>query len=236
MGTTYTYLVADLRTGTIIDELPLTGVTFEKQLNDTGSSAASCTSTTRHQGPGTTAADQPGRTAMYVNRDGELLWGGIVGPAGTRRRPPRWRSGRPTSCRTSKSLRPEPGPDQHDLVHRRGPDRDSPPDPGDRPVPRRRQHGPDVHRHAVLTDHPDRALRPQRAQARRRPVAGLANATTGLDFTFDVRYDTSGEPERVVQVRPPTDRPARRAARLGARREPDRFHLAARRRLEWSPG
>jgi hypothetical protein len=76
---TYTYLVADLRTGTIVDELPLTGVTFDKRLNDTGSFRAEL----RVDDPGIRVREprlltEPGRTAVYVDRNGQLLWGGIV--------------------------------------------------------------------------------------------------------------------------------------------------------------
>jgi len=75
----YTYLVADLRGGTILDELPLSGVSFGKRLNDTGSLRAQLTVSD----PGVRAIEprlltEPGRTAVYVDRDGDLLWGGIV--------------------------------------------------------------------------------------------------------------------------------------------------------------
>lgn len=76
---TYTYLIADLRAGAILDELPLTGVSFDKRLNDTGSLRGQL----RVDDPGIRAREprlltEPGRTAIYVDRDGDLLWGGIV--------------------------------------------------------------------------------------------------------------------------------------------------------------
>jgi hypothetical protein len=76
---TYTYLIADLATATIVDELPLFGVTFDKRLNDTGSLRAQL----RIDNPDIRSREprvltEPGRTAIYVDRDGELLWGGIV--------------------------------------------------------------------------------------------------------------------------------------------------------------
>jgi hypothetical protein len=79
MPAMYTYLVADLRTGTILDELPLTGVSFDKRLNDTGSLRGQL----RVDDPGIRDREarlltEPGRTAVYVDRDGQLLWGGIV--------------------------------------------------------------------------------------------------------------------------------------------------------------
>jgi|1186.fasta_scaffold70011_2 hypothetical protein len=79
MTATYTYLVADLVSGTIVDELPLTGVSFGKRLNDTGSFLAKL----RVDDPGVRDREprlltEPGRTAVYVDRDGQLLWAGIV--------------------------------------------------------------------------------------------------------------------------------------------------------------
>ncbi|HZN17200.1 MAG TPA: hypothetical protein VFB84_03270 [Micromonosporaceae bacterium] len=76
---TYTYLVADLRTGAVLDELPLTGVSFDKRLNDTGSLRGQL----RVDDPGIRTREprlltEPGRTAIYVDRDGDLLWGGII--------------------------------------------------------------------------------------------------------------------------------------------------------------
>src|SRR5215468_3031033 len=76
---TYTYLVGDLATGTIVAELPLFGVSFDKRLNDTGSLRAQL----RIDDPGVRDQEfrvltEPGRSVIYVDRDGDLLWGGIV--------------------------------------------------------------------------------------------------------------------------------------------------------------
>ncbi|MFL6072741.1 MAG: hypothetical protein ACJ73S_05020 [Mycobacteriales bacterium] len=79
MGAAYTYLLADLSSGVILDELPLRGVSFDKKLNDTGSFRAELPVTDpeiRARGP--RLLTEPGRTAVYVDREGELLWGGIV--------------------------------------------------------------------------------------------------------------------------------------------------------------
>lgn len=75
----YTYLVADALRGEILDELPLTGVSFDKRLNDTGSLRGQV----RISDPSLRVREprlltEPGRTAIYVDRDGELLWGGVV--------------------------------------------------------------------------------------------------------------------------------------------------------------
>ncbi len=79
MGSTYTYLIADLRSGEILDELPFSGVSFDKKLNDTGSFRAQLSvddPEIRMREP--RVLTEPGRTVVYVDRDGDLLWGGIV--------------------------------------------------------------------------------------------------------------------------------------------------------------
>jgi hypothetical protein len=79
MTTTYRYLFADLLTNEIIAELPLTGVNFTQQLNSIGTftghlllSGVNSTQTN------VINATIPGRTALYVDRDGALVWGGII--------------------------------------------------------------------------------------------------------------------------------------------------------------
>ena len=79
MTTTYRYLFADLLTNVIIAELPLTEVSFGSQLNQAGS----------FQGHillsgidivGFNIADStiPTKCAVYVDRDGVLVWGGVI--------------------------------------------------------------------------------------------------------------------------------------------------------------
>lgn len=77
--TTYRYLLADLLTNQILAELPLTDVNFTQQLN----SAGTFTGTLLLSGAdsaslGVADATVPARTAVYVDRDGILVWGGIV--------------------------------------------------------------------------------------------------------------------------------------------------------------
>jgi hypothetical protein len=79
MATTYRYLFADLLTNEIIAELPLTGVTFTEQLNQAGTFQghlllSGIDATAFNVDPSTT----PGRSALYVDRDGELVWGGVI--------------------------------------------------------------------------------------------------------------------------------------------------------------
>lgn len=79
MATNYRYLFADLVTNDILAEIPLTNVSFTQSLNTPGSfSGTILGSDIAEQGydiPNTTI---PARTAIYVDRDGVLIWGGII--------------------------------------------------------------------------------------------------------------------------------------------------------------
>jgi hypothetical protein len=73
----YSFITADLRTGTLLEELPLSGVKFGKRLNDAGALTGSFSFTAQ------TAAlrrpmTAPARTALYAFRDGEAVWGGVI--------------------------------------------------------------------------------------------------------------------------------------------------------------
>lgn len=79
MATQYRYLFADLRTNDILAEMPLTGVTFTQALNTPGSfSGRILGSDTRETVYDIYNNTIPGRTALYVDRDGVLIWGGII--------------------------------------------------------------------------------------------------------------------------------------------------------------
>jgi hypothetical protein len=79
MTTTYRYLFANLLTNEIIAELPLTGVSFTQQLNQAGTLQGhlllSGMTTAQFN---VNASTIPGKTAIYVDRDGDLIWGGII--------------------------------------------------------------------------------------------------------------------------------------------------------------
>ena len=79
MTTTYRYLFADLLTNEIIAELPLTGVAFTQQLNQAGTLQGhlllSGMATAQFNVNESTI---PGRTAIYVDRNGDLIWGGVI--------------------------------------------------------------------------------------------------------------------------------------------------------------
>jgi hypothetical protein len=77
--TTYRYLFADLLTNQVIAELPLTAVNFTQQLNAAGTFTGTMlltdsSETTLNVINGTI----PARTALYVDRNGVLVWGGII--------------------------------------------------------------------------------------------------------------------------------------------------------------
>jgi hypothetical protein len=79
MATQYRYLFADLRTNDILAELPLTRVSFTQVLNSSGSFTGTILgSDARELGYDLTASTEPARTAIYVDRDGVLIWGGII--------------------------------------------------------------------------------------------------------------------------------------------------------------
>lgn len=79
MTTTYRYLFADLLTNTILAELPLTGVSFTTQLNQAGTFSGHLLlggiDATEYNAYNATI---PGRTAIYVDRNGLLIYGGII--------------------------------------------------------------------------------------------------------------------------------------------------------------
>lgn len=76
---TYRYLFCDLVTNSVLAELPLATTTFGLRLNGAGSLSADLPVTDpRVRSLDPINATLPGRTALYVDRDGVLLWGGIV--------------------------------------------------------------------------------------------------------------------------------------------------------------
>jgi hypothetical protein len=77
--TQYRYLFADLLTNQIIAELPLTGVNFTQQLNTAGTLQGHLLlSGVNAYGLNVNASTIPARTAIYVDRNGSLVWGGII--------------------------------------------------------------------------------------------------------------------------------------------------------------
>lgn len=79
MATSYRYIFADLLTNTVLGELPITGVSFNQQLNQAGTLQAhillSGIDTYKYN---VDASTIPAKTAIYVDRDGTIVWGGVI--------------------------------------------------------------------------------------------------------------------------------------------------------------
>ena len=79
MATSYRYLLADLVTNQILAELPLTGVNFGQQLNAVGTMTGHLlVSGVNSTGLNVLNGSIPGRTAIYIDRNGVLVWGGVL--------------------------------------------------------------------------------------------------------------------------------------------------------------
>jgi hypothetical protein len=79
MATTYRYLFADLLTNSILAELPITNVSFTQQLNTAGTFTGNLLlSGVNAAGLNVANGTIPGRTAIYVDRNDALVWGGVL--------------------------------------------------------------------------------------------------------------------------------------------------------------
>jgi hypothetical protein len=77
--TEYRYLFADVLTDAVVAELPLTGVSFGKTLNAAGTFTGSLLlSDLRESVYAIADSTTPGRTSLYVDRSGTIVWGGII--------------------------------------------------------------------------------------------------------------------------------------------------------------
>lgn len=75
----YTYLSADIVSGEIIAELPMRGVKLGKVLKGTGTFEGDVTlGDSNFTDLDLVDATDPNRRVIYVDRDGELIWGGIL--------------------------------------------------------------------------------------------------------------------------------------------------------------
>lgn len=75
---TYRYFTTDLLTNTLLAEIPFTGVSYERAIKGAGAFSGSIPVI-----PNTNSMDlydntMPGKTGLYVVRDGECVWGGII--------------------------------------------------------------------------------------------------------------------------------------------------------------
>lgn len=74
----YRYFVADLMSNTILAEIPFTGVSYERSLKSAGSFSGSIAVIDRTAAMNLYDSTMPGRTSLYVVRNGECVWGGII--------------------------------------------------------------------------------------------------------------------------------------------------------------
>lgn len=74
----YRYYTADLVTNTIIGELSLEDVNYERSLKNPGSFDGKITITNQTNALDLYNATMPGKTAIYAVRDGVCVWGGII--------------------------------------------------------------------------------------------------------------------------------------------------------------
>jgi hypothetical protein len=74
----YRYLFADLLTNQIQSELSITGVNFSSALNSSGAFQGTILLSGLSAAQNAMAATIPARSALYVDRDGVLVWGGII--------------------------------------------------------------------------------------------------------------------------------------------------------------
>lgn len=78
-GGRYRYIVADLITGQVLAELPLRGVSFGITLNDAGEFQGQLVlGDPRIAVHDPEFVTRPAHTVVYVERDGVLVWGGII--------------------------------------------------------------------------------------------------------------------------------------------------------------
>lgn len=76
---TYRYLFADLLTNVITAEYPLYGVWCTKKLSGSGNATFSIKlGSTQYATQDILENTTPGKTAFYIERDGVIIWGGIV--------------------------------------------------------------------------------------------------------------------------------------------------------------
>lgn len=75
---TYTYLFCDLLTDELLAELPLSDVSYSTELNGIGTLTATIPYSDDTLPLDPDAASVPSRTTLYVDRDGVIVWAGII--------------------------------------------------------------------------------------------------------------------------------------------------------------
>lgn len=74
----YSYVITDLRNNSIISELPFTGVTYEKNLSKSGTADLTLIINDETIKLNPNAFTFPGRVGVYIYRNDQVMWGGII--------------------------------------------------------------------------------------------------------------------------------------------------------------
>jgi hypothetical protein len=74
----YRYFVTDLVSNQVIAEIPFNGVSYERALKTAGSFSGSIPLLEETQHLDLYNSTMPGKTGLYVVRNGECVWGGII--------------------------------------------------------------------------------------------------------------------------------------------------------------
>lgn len=74
----YTYWFTDLRTNRVIAELPMQNINYENKLSAIGDASGTIKINPETSRLNIRAATAPCKTGMYILRDGQPVWGGIV--------------------------------------------------------------------------------------------------------------------------------------------------------------
>jgi hypothetical protein len=79
LAATYTYLTQDILSGTVLGEVPLHGVSFDRELNKAGNFQGSANwDNDLVDNNDLFAMTEPNRTSIFAYRDDQIVWGGIV--------------------------------------------------------------------------------------------------------------------------------------------------------------
>jgi hypothetical protein len=74
----YNYIIASVKDGTFKTEIPFNNVSWERKINGSGSFSGSISADLNQNHFGLYDYTLPGKYAIYVFRDGTLVWGGII--------------------------------------------------------------------------------------------------------------------------------------------------------------
>lgn len=74
----YRYILAEMLSGELLAELPFVDVSYSRTLDDAGSFSGSFPITEAIEKQDIYNVTMPGRTALYVLRNGQCIWGGMV--------------------------------------------------------------------------------------------------------------------------------------------------------------